>query len=570
MRWPAPLSSLKMRLIALMALVVVPVAALAAALAAATDHSLWRGVQQIRRLSTADDAVRMQAWLKGAVGGLAAAAASANARRDDCATTLDDVVALDEAYLAIRVDFDDGHNCVGARDPDMASAVEQASRALRAKPLAAFAQGPPAALATSATKSGPFLAIATESRKSAARRWSATALTAMEPLDRLLALEPGPSGAVALMERGQHVIIAEGAAAADASWLPKTEAVGEGYEATEALSRGGRSFAYATQPVLGSQYYILRRFDAAGRLDAWLRLLALAFAPLVVLAALSVVYSWAVQSEILRWIDGVKLAIVARRRGGGEAPVAPEDAAMPQELRDFAAAFNEMARESAIREDSLKRSLAENEFLLRELHHRVKNSLQIVQSYLSLTRRLDAGSAGSDAIAAMEARVQVLAIAYRKAFSEGRMRDVRVRLFAEELARTLAQIFRRPGFALELEADVTTALMLDRAIPMGLALVEAVMAGLQAKGARVVRIRIAEDPLRRLELSVSTDGALAADAPDRQLMAGLALQLGAAVEDRGPGVAVDWRFQGAPPPALALSHASPAAASGSPPAPPAT
>jgi two-component sensor histidine kinase len=249
------------------------------------------------------------------------------------------------------------------------------------------------------------------------------------------------------------------------------------------------------------------------------------------------------------------LAIVARRRGRGGEAFAPEDAATPAEHRDFAAAFDEMARESAIRENSLKRSLVENEFLLRELHHRVKNSLQIVQSYLSLTRRLDGRSSDSEAIAAMEARVQVLAIAYRKAFSDGRMRDVRVRLFAEELARTLARTFRRPGFALELEADVTTALTIDRAIPMGLALVEAVMAGLQAKGARAVRIQIVEDPLRRLELRVSTDGALAANAPDRRLMAGLALQLGAAVEDRGPGVAVDWRFQGGPPPALALSDA---------------
>ena len=119
-----------------------------------------------------------------------------------------------------------------------------------------------------------------------------------------------------------------------------------------------------------------------------LRTLVLVLTPLIMLATLYFAYSRAIQSELLRWIDGIKAAMRARKAGGG-APLAPENDEMPSELRDLAASFNEMMRESEIREQSLKTSLAENEFLIRELHHRVKTSLQIIQSYLSLTRRLD-------------------------------------------------------------------------------------------------------------------------------------------------------------------------------------
>ena len=550
MRLLAPFKSVKTRLLALMAFVIVPVAVLTGVLAQATDKSLSGGMERGWRQSTDDYVIRTRVWLRGAVRTINTAAAAASAHADDCSGMLADIVAVDGGYQAIEVDFDDGRPCAGGRNPDLVAAVGEASRALRNEPRVAFADGQLTSLGVFPARGVRLIAIQTDSPKSSAHKWSATALIDANLLDRLFEPSPGPNDATALVQRGQKVIVSNGPDSTDMTWLPATETIGEAYSPYEAPSRSGAAFSYATQGLLGSQYYILRRFDASGRQVALIRFLVLSLAPLVTLATLYVVYSWAIQSEVLRWIEGIKLAILARRRGQNAKAFAPMDIGMPTELRDFAATFNEMARESAIREDSLKRSLAENEFLLRELHHRVKNSLQIIQSYLSLTRRLDGVGVDSDAIAAMEARVQVLAVAYRKAFSEGRMRDVRVRLFAEEIVRNLSQAFRRPGLTLELEAEITTALMIDRAIAMGLALVEAVMAGLKAGNARRVHVLIAERERRQLELYVSTDGRLAPNKPDERLMTGLALQLDATVEERNAGVVIHWRFQGAPPPAL--------------------
>ena len=303
---------------------------------------------------------------------------------------------------------------------------------------------------------------------------------------------------------------------------------------------------------MGLDFYILSRFDNSSRQAARLRSLVLALAPLIMLATLYVAYSRAIQSELLRWIDGIKAAMVTRK-SGSRVQYAPEDDEMPTELRELAAAFNEMARELAIRERSLTSSLAENEFLLRELHHRVKTSLQIIQSYLSLTRRLDRATTDQSHVDAMEARIQVLSIAYRKAFSEGRMRDVRIRQFAAEIVDNLSQTFSRPGIEIELRPDVHAALMIDRAIPLGLALVESVLAGLEAEGARLVSVRIGDLDDLRVELRVSTDGVLAADRPNPKLIAGLAQQLDATVESPDFGTIMRWRFQAGPLPVLAAN-----------------
>jgi two-component sensor histidine kinase len=552
MRLLAPFNSVKTRLLALMALVIVPVAVFTVMLAAATDQSLSNDIERAWRQSTGDYVIRTQVWLKGGIRAINGAAA-ASARGGDCSALLADIVTVDAGYQAIEIDFADGRVCAGARNPDLTAAVGEASRAARDQPHVTFEEGQATALGMFAAGGAHYVAVQTTSPASSIQKWSATALVDGSLLTQLFQPDPTPGDAVALMQRGQKTIVADGVGGADVSWLPGTEAISETYVSSQAPSRSGAVFNYATQSVLGSQYYILRRFDVSGRQTARLRFLVLSLVPLATLAALYGVYSWAIQSEVLRWIEGIKLAILERRRGKRSKAFAPMDVRMPSELRDFAATFNEMARESEIREDSLKRSLAENEFLLRELHHRVKNSLQIIQSYLSMTRRLDGPSSESDAIPAMEARVQVLAIAYRKAFSEGRMRDVRVRLFAEELIRNLAQAFRRPGLTLELEAEITTALTIDRSIPMGLALVEAVIAGLRARDARQVRVLIAERERRQLELWVSTDGTLAPNKPDERLMTGLAQQLDATVEEGAAGVIIHWRFQGGPPPILPTS-----------------
>ncbi len=531
----------------------VPVALITIVLAWTAHQSLSRGIDSQWRQTSGEYAARTRVWLRGAAGTLFASAASAASEAQDgsrCDAMLHDVFAANVGYEAISVNFDDGRSCVGAGTPQLENFAAEVSQRLRSKPRVEIAPDISLAAGVFGDEGQSILTIQADAPKAASQKWTATALIDPALLAGVFELNPDMRDIVALMEKGQRIVAASGTNATDPSWLPAAEqAIGTDYEVAAAPSRTGAIFDYATQPVLGSDFYILSRFDSSARRLAWLRTLALVLTPLIMLATLYFAYSRAIQSELLRWIDAIEAAMRARRAGGG-APLAPENDEMPSELRDLAASFNEMTRESEIREQSLKTSLAENEFLIRELHHRVKTSLQIIQSYLSLTRRLDGSSGEQGSVAAMEARVQVLSIAYRKAFSAGRMRDVRIRQFATEIVENLSLSFERPGLTLELNADVSAALVIDRAIPLGLALVESVMAGLAAQDAHLVSVRIGELDDLRVDLRVETDGALAPNRPNAKLMAGLALQLEASVESLDVGTILRWRFQGGPPPVI--------------------
>jgi two-component sensor histidine kinase len=541
----------KTRLLALVAFIIVPVALITIVLASAAHQSLSSGIDTQWRQTSGEYVARTRVWLRGAARTLFASAASAASEAQDggrCDAMLHDVVAANVGYEAISVNFADGRSCVGAGTLELETLAAEVSQLLRLKPRTEIAPGISLAAGVFGDQGQNILAIQADAPTAASQTWTVTALLDPALLAGVFEFNPDMLDIVALMEKGQRIVAASGANATDPSWLPAAEQPGPGYEVAAAPSRKGAIFDYATQPVLGSDFYILSRFDGSQRRMAWLRTIALVFTPLIMLATLYFAYSRAIHSELLRWIDGIAAAMRTRRAGG--APLAPEDDEMPSELRDLAASFNEMRRESELREQSLKTSLAENEFLIRELHHRVKTSLQIIQSYLSLTRRLDGASAEHGSVAAMEARVQVLSIAYRKAFSEGRMRDVRIHEFAAEIVDNLSISFERPGLTLELNANVSAALMIDRAIPLGLALVESVMAGLTAQDAHLVSVRIDELDHRKVDVRVETDGALAPDRPNAKLMAGLALQLEASVESLDVGTILRWRFQGAPPPVI--------------------
>lgn len=539
----------KSRLLALFAMIIVPVAIVTIALAAANDRSLSSSIDRQWRQTTGEYAVRTRIWAETAMRTLASSAASAESVRNDeslCGAMLHDVVAANDGYKAIRIDFDDGRICAGAEDDYLGAAAYAISGKLRSSPRIALSPDARLAAEMFPVRDSSLLAIQVDAPATTRQKWTATALIDPTVLTRIFALGPNGRDIVALMQRGQKIVAASGAIPSDSNWLPATEAIGPQYSVATASSRNGTTFSYATQPALGSDFYILSRFDSSARRMARLRFLVLALAPLIMLAALYLAYSRAIRSELLRWFEAIKKAMLARKSGIG-APAAPEDADMPDELRDLAEAFNEMARESAAREQSLKASLAENEFLLWELNHRVKTSLQIIQSYLSLTRRFDSGAADQSAVIALEARVQVLSIAYRKALAQGRMRDIAIREFAVQIVDSLSQSFQRPGLALELTADVRAALNIDRAIPLGLALVESVTAGVEAEQAHVVDVRIEELNDMRVELRVSTDGVLAGHKPNPRLMAGLASQLDASMEPPAAGAIIRWRFQGGPP-----------------------
>jgi PAS domain S-box-containing protein len=121
-------------------------------------------------------------------------------------------------------------------------------------------------------------------------------------------------------------------------------------------------------------------------------------------------------------------------------------------------------------ESELKASLLEKDVLLKEIHHRVKNNLQIVISLLSLQMGKVQDPASRDMLVESAQRVRSMAMIHQHLYGTASLERIEIgayaRRLAESLAGTLAPDARLRVEAAPVEIDV------QRAAPVGLVLNE--------------------------------------------------------------------------------------------------
>jgi two-component sensor histidine kinase len=140
-------------------------------------------------------------------------------------------------------------------------------------------------------------------------------------------------------------------------------------------------------------------------------------------------------------------------------------------LEWFGAADDVTARRQA--EEQRRRALAEKEALLKEVHHRVKNSLQIVDSLLRLMADAFPDPRLRHVVADTANRVHAIAEIHQL-LSEGEsLAEINLATFVERLCAHLSTIEAPPGLTRPIYVNVTLrTLDLRRAVPLGLILNE--------------------------------------------------------------------------------------------------
>lgn len=178
------------------------------------------------------------------------------------------------------------------------------------------------------------------------------------------------------------------------------------------------------------------------------------------------------------------------------------------ELRDLNAALEERVR---MRTEELSGALKEREVLLQEMHHRVKNNLQVISSLIRMQMRQLPAGAGHEALEDCQARIQAIALIHERLYSSGNFAGIDIAEYVAELA---ASVFRASGLAasavtLRLEIE-PVALSVDRAIPCGLIFNELISNALKHAfpGGRcgTVQVRVRRSSPEGIQLSVSDDG----------------------------------------------------------------
>ncbi len=120
-------------------------------------------------------------------------------------------------------------------------------------------------------------------------------------------------------------------------------------------------------------------------------------------------------------------------------------------------------------EESLRRSLAEKDLLLREVHHRVKNNLQVISSLLELQSRSVSDPLALSKFQDSQDRIRSMVLIHEQLYRSIDLQSIRMRAYLELLAANLAQSHAdRPG-RIDVSVDVDDlSLPLDQALTCGL------------------------------------------------------------------------------------------------------
>src|SRR4051812_48972383 len=135
--------------------------------------------------------------------------------------------------------------------------------------------------------------------------------------------------------------------------------------------------------------------------------------------------------------------------------------------------MRESAEASKARSSALAAALREREVLLSEIHHRVKNNLQLVSSMLALQARA-VGPEAQHALAEGQRRIDSIALVHEQLYGSRNLSAVNLARYAEALIPELCRASgasERVEVVLQLE-DVE--LVPERAIPCGLLVSELV------------------------------------------------------------------------------------------------
>jgi two-component sensor histidine kinase len=154
--------------------------------------------------------------------------------------------------------------------------------------------------------------------------------------------------------------------------------------------------------------------------------------------------------------------------------------------------------------------LAQRETLLKEIHHRVKNNLEVVDSLLQLQADALSDPRLRAALAEASTRVHAIAEVHRLLHGAGDLARVDMKAYAEVLSASLTTLFAVDPERVRVSFDAQSVpIDLRRAVPAGLVLNELVSNALKhafpngRKGSISVRL-VAEEG--RVELAVRDDG----------------------------------------------------------------
>jgi PAS domain S-box-containing protein len=136
--------------------------------------------------------------------------------------------------------------------------------------------------------------------------------------------------------------------------------------------------------------------------------------------------------------------------------------------------------ESKVLAEKIKASLLEKETMLKEIHHRVKNNLQVISSLLDMQSSYLQDEKAKEALWASMARVKTMAMIHTQLYQSADLARVDFGHFIQDLIGNISQSYGRAESLVEINVDADEIhLGIETSIPCGLILNELVANALE-------------------------------------------------------------------------------------------
>ncbi len=246
---------------------------------------------------------------------------------------------------------------------------------------------------------------------------------------------------------------------------------------------------------------------------------------------------------------GERSEIMGKRKDGTEFPA---EASISKVLVGGEMMFTVIMRDvtqRVVADEKIKTSLREKEALLKEIHHRVKNNLQVVSSLLGLQARSIEDFATRKKFQESQNRIHSMALLHECLYQSDNLAKIHFTDYIKQLAEHLFRSYGVANERIRLRVDLENLYLdMDTAVPSGLIINELVSNSLkyafspEREGEIKIELRGKQDRMSMLAvgdngigLSAGLDWT-ATKSLGLRLVRTLAQQLGATVElDEGPG-----------------------------------
>ncbi|EAQ26231.1 sensor histidine kinase [Roseovarius sp. 217] len=251
----------------------------------------------------------------------------------------------------------------------------------------------------------------------------------------------------------------------------------KGRQTFQDVNQEGKTRDFAVVPIVSDKVFALGSWEprlGRGALPGYEGAFAL-YLPLVMWVITIVVAYVGVNHLVIRHVRRLRSWMRLYAAGRGDLDKARLDNA-PEELEIVAEAFRAMTRRLSEQERRLEEDLNEKTVLLREVHHRVKNNLQLISSMLNMQIRATGSTEAKHLLRRVQDRVMALSAIHRYLYLARKLSLVRADKLLEDIIQQLVIVGTLDESGREI--TVTTALepveiSPDQSVPLSLLTTEA-------------------------------------------------------------------------------------------------